>query len=37
MEVLFDKKAGYFKIIGFSILNFNAVRHGKPISVSLKG
>ena len=24
------------KIIGFSILNFNAVRQGKPISVSLK-
>lgn len=52
MEVLLEKKAGYFKetnadnvmekvdeqgkILGFSILNFNAIRQGKPISVSLK-
>lgn len=52
LEVLFEKKAGYFKetendkvmekvdelgnIIGFSILNFNLVKQGKPISISLK-
>jgi len=52
LEVLFEKKAGFFKetendavmekvddegkIIGFSILNFIAIKRGEPISISLK-
>ncbi|TAF77709.1 MAG: DUF2283 domain-containing protein [Bacteroidetes bacterium] len=52
LEVIFEKKKGYFKqtesdevmekidldgnIIGFSILNFNAIKKGNAISVLLK-